>query len=250
MISIGCQTLLKKELVRFWKVGLQTVFAPILTTILYLLVFAQALNNQNAHVNYATFLIPGLIMMSVLQNAFANASSSLVQSKITGNLIFVLLPPLRATDIFVAYTLASVIRGFVVGFGVFLVTCFFAPTWPPYPLWAITFALSGATTLGILGLIGGLWADKFDQIAAFQNFAIFPLTFLAGVFYSTHTLSPFWQAVSHANPFFYMVDGFRYSFLGTSDVSPWRSLAVVAIFGMLLTLCTLRLLQSGYKLRR
>ena len=167
-------------------------------------------------VSYTAFLVPGLVMMSVLQNAFANSSSSMIQSKITGNLIFILLPPLSPADFFAAYVLGAMIRGIVVGLGVFVVTLFFVPSLlaMPHPFWALAFALLGSAILGTLGLLGGLWAEKFDQLAAFQNFLITPLTFLSGVFYSIHSLPPFWQTLSHANPFFYMIDGFRYGFFG------------------------------------
>jgi ABC-2 type transport system permease protein len=185
----------------------------------------------------------------VLQNAFANSSSSLIQSKITGNLIFVLLPPLSPLDMFAAYVLGAMVRGIVVGLGVFLVTVAFAPLSLSHPLWALAFALLGSAILGTLGLIAGITADKFDQLAAFQNFLIMPLTFLSGVFYSIHSLPPFWQALSHFNPFFYMIDGFRYGFFGLSDIAPETSLIVVAIFCLGLTALTLLMLKRGYKLR-
>src|SRR5262249_18596438 len=193
-----------------------------------------------------------LVMMSVLQNAFANSSSSMIQSKITGNLIFVLLPPLSPLDLFGAYVLGAVLRGLVVGAGVLLVTLWFAPAGflnLAHPLWALAFALLGSTILGTLRPIAGIWADKFDQLAAFQNFVIVPLTFLSGVFYSIHSLPPFWQALSHFNPFFYMIDGFRYGFFGLSDIAPALSLAIVAAFCLGLTALTLLLLGRGFKLR-
>lgn len=248
----GFTTLLHKELLRFWKVSFQTVAAPVLTALLYLLVFSQALSGRvevYEGVSYGAFLVPGLVMMSVLQNAFANASSSLIQSKITGNIVFVLLPPLSHREIFAAYVLASMARGLAVGAGVFLVTAWFAHLRFAAPLWIGVFAVLGSAILGTMGLIAGIWAEKFDQLAAFQNFVIMPLTFLSGVFYSTHSLSPFWLAVSHLNPFFYMVDGFRYGFFGVSDVPPAVSAAVVALALVLLAVLALRLLASGYKLR-
>ncbi|HEV8257849.1 MAG TPA: ABC transporter permease [Casimicrobiaceae bacterium] len=249
----GWLTLLYKELLRFWKVSFQTILAPVLTALLYLLIFSHVLESRvsvfDGRVTYTAFLIPGLVMMSVLQNAFANSSSSLIQSKITGNLIFVLLPPLSPLDLFAAYVLGAMVRGIVVGLGVFLVTVAFAPLSPSHPLWALAFALLGSAILGTLGLIAGITADKFDQLAAFQNFLIMPLTFLSGVFYSIHSLPPFWQALSHFNPFFYMIDGFRYGFFGLSDIAPETSLIVVGIFCLGLTALTLLLLKRGYKLR-
>jgi ABC-2 type transport system permease protein len=251
----GWRTLLAKELLRFWKVSFQTIAAPVLTSLLYLLVFAHVLETRVAvfdgRVGYTAFLIPGLVMMAVLQNAFANSSSSMIQSKITGNLIFVLLPPLSPLELFAAYVVGAMVRGLAVGFGVLVVTAWFAPSVLdiPHPLWALAFALAGSAILGTLGLIAGIWADKFDQLAAFQNFIILPLTFLSGVFYSIQSLPPFWQAASHANPFFYMIDGFRYGFFGLSDTSPWLSLAIVVAFCTALTALTLALIARGWKLR-
>jgi ABC-2 type transport system permease protein len=249
----GWQVLFYKELLRFWKVGFQTVAAPVLTAVLYLLIFGHVLEDHvkvYGTVAYTAFLIPGLVMMSVLQNAFANSSSSLIQSKITGNLVFLLVTPLSHWAWFVAYVGASMARGLIVGLGVFVVTAFFAVPPLAEPGWVLVFAVLGAAMLGTLGLIAGLWADKFDQMAAFQNFVIMPMTFLSGVFYSVHSLPPFWQTVSHLNPFFYMIDGFRRGFFGVSDVSPWFSLAVVGVSFVLVAAVALRLLATGYKLRQ
>jgi ABC-2 type transport system permease protein len=248
----GARTLLFKEVLRFWKVAFQTVAAPVLTAVLYLLIFGHVLEDRVQvfpGVGYTSFLIPGLVMMSVLQNSFANSSSSLVQSKITGNLVFLLVAPLSHWAWFVAYVGASVVRGLCVGLGVYAVTVWFAPTPLVQPAWIIVFAILGAGMLGSLGLIAGLWAEKFDQMAAFQNFIVMPMTFLSGVFYSVHSLPAFWQNISHLNPFFYMIDGFRRGFFGASDVSPWLSLAVVGLsFGVVATIA-LRLLKTGYKIR-
>jgi ABC-2 type transport system permease protein len=200
-------------------------------------------------VPYTACLVPGLVMMSLLQNAFANSSSSLIQSKVTGSIVFVLLPPISWRAFWAAYVLAAVIRGLAVGLGVLLVTLWFAPLRLDGPLWVLVFAVLGGAILGTLGVIAGIWADKFDQLAAFQNFLILPATFLSGVFYSIHSLPPFWQRISHFNPVFYMIDGFRYGFFGVADVSPWTSLAVVSLCFVLLSGFTLSLLKSGYKLR-
>ena len=248
----GFQTLLYKEVLRFWKVGTQTVAAPVLTALLYLLIFSHVLESHvrvYGNVAYTAFLIPGLVMMSVLQNAFANSSSSLIQSKVTGNIIFVLLPPISYREFFAAYVTASIVRGLVVGTGVLVATLWFTPMSFEHPLWILVFAVIGGGVMGSLGVIAGIWADKFDQLAAFQNFLIMPLTFLSGVFYSVHSLPPFWQQVSHYNPIFYMIDGFRYGFFGVSDVSPWSSLAVACACLAVLTGLTLSLLKHGYKLR-
>jgi len=248
----GWQTLLYKEVLRFWKVSFQTVAAPVLTALLYLLIFSHVLQDQvkvYGRIEYTAFLLPGLVMMSVLQNAFANSSSSLIQSKIMGNLVFLLLTPLSHWSWFVAYVVSSIARGLCVGLGVFLVTVWFTSASFAAPLWILVFALLGAGMMGAMGLIAGLWAEKFDQIAAFQNFIIMPMTFLSGVFYSIHSLPQFWQQVSHLNPFFYMIDGFRYGFFGVSDVSPWLSLAVVCVAMLSVSAVAVHLLRIGYKIR-
>ncbi len=248
----GFLTLLYKEVLRFWKVGFQTVAAPVLTSLLYLLIFSHVLEQHvkvYENVSYTAFLVPGLVMMSVLQNAFANSSSSLIQSKVTGNIIFVLLPPISYRQFFAAYVLAAIVRGFVVGLGVLFGTLWFTGLSWHAPLWILVFATLGGAMMGALGVIAGIWAEKFDQLAAFQNFIIMPLTFLSGVFYSIHSLPPFWQQVSHFNPIFYMIDGFRYGFFGVSDVSPMMSLGVAAACFVVLTAFTLWLLRIGYKLR-
>lgn len=248
----GFYTLFYKEWLRFWKVSVQTVLAPVLTALLFLLVFGHTLRNSldpYPGVVYTAFLVPGLAMMTVLQNAFANSSSSLMQSKMTGNIIFVLLPPLSHREFFYAYLLAAVARGLVCGTGVLLVTAWFVNLRFEYPLWIFVFGLLGSGIMGVLGIIAGLQSDKIDQLAAFQNFIILPLTFLSGVFYSLHSLPPFWQGLSHLNPFFYMVDGFRYGFFGAGDVSPWLSASIVAACLIALSLLTQWLIRTGYKLR-
>jgi ABC-2 type transport system permease protein len=252
VFSVGFRTLFYKEILRFWKVATQTIAAPVVTSMLYLLIFGHVLQGRVQMlegVDYTAFLIPGLVMMSVLQNAFANSSSSLIQSKITGNLVFILLPPLSHWEIVSAYVSASIVRGLAVGLGVFIVTAWFAHLSFVAPLWIIVFAILGAAILGTMGVIAGIWAEKFDQLAAFQNFLIMPATFLAGVFYSVKKLPPFWLVVSHFNPFFYMIDGFRFGFFGQSDVSPWTSLAIVAVFFVALAAIAINLLRRGYKLR-
>ena len=247
----GWQTLFYKEVLRFWKIVFQTVAAPVLTAVLYLLIFGHVLQDRVVfgNIGYVAFLVPGLVMMSMLQNAFANSSSSLVQSKIMGNMVFLLLTPLSHRAWFGAYVGSSMLRGLMVGLGVYLVTLAFAPPQFAAPLWVLVFALLANALLATLGVIAGLWADKFDQMASFQNFIIMPMTFLSGVFYSIHSLPPFWQQASRFNPFFYMIDGFRYGFFGVSDVSPWISLAVVGLAWALVSLLALHLLRTGYKIR-
>ncbi|MBP9059178.1 MAG: ABC transporter permease [Rhodoferax sp.] len=248
----GWQMLLYKEVLRFWRVAFQTVAGPVLTAMLYLLIFGHALESHVKvydKISYTAFLVPGLAMMSLLQNAFANSSSSLIMSKVMGNLVFLMLTPLSYMNWFVAYVGASVIRGLVVGLGVFAVSAFFTELTFTSPLWIFAFAVMGAALMGCLGLIAGLWAEKFDQLAAFQNFVVMPMTFLSGVFYSIHSLPPFWQGVSHLNPFFYMIDGFRYGFFGASDVSPWLSLTVVGGATAVVSVIAVYLLRTGYKIR-
>jgi ABC-2 type transport system permease protein len=248
----GWQTLFYKEVLRFWSISFQTVAAPVLTAVLYMLIFSHVLGAQvkvYGTVSYTAFLVPGLVMMSVLQNAFANSSSSLIQSKIMGNLVFVLLTPLGHWSWFVAYVGSSIVRGVAVGAGVLAVTYWFGRPDMVAPLWIVVFAVLGAGMLGALGLVAGLWAEKFDQMASFQNFIIMPMTFLSGVFYSIHSLPSFWQAVSHLNPFFYMIDGFRYGFFGLSDVSPWLSLGIVGAAFLAVSAIALYLLRIGYKIR-
>ena len=248
---IGFWTLFYKELLRFWKVAFQTVAAPVLTALLYLLIFGHVLDEhvQVHGVRYTSFLIPGLVMMQVLQNAFANSSSSLIQAKITGSIVFVLLPPIPYTAFFAAYVLASLVRGLMVGIGVLAATVWVAEFDIVAPFWVLAFAVLGGAILGALGVLAGLWAEKFDQLAAFQNFLIMPLTMLSGVFYSIHSLPVFWQRVSHYNPVFYMIDGFRYGFFGVSDVAPEISLGVVFACFAAVSLLTLSLLKRGWKLR-
>ena len=248
----GLYTLFYKEVLRFGKVILQTLLAPVITALLYLLVFGHVFEDRVRifpGVNYTMFLIPGLVMMSVIQNAFANSSSSLIQSKVTGNIVFMMLTPLSHLEFFLAFVLAAALRGILVGLGVYLVALMFTAVPVQHPGFILVFMFLSSAALGALGVIASVWAEKFDQLAGFQNFIILPLSFLSGVFYSIHSLPEFWQKLSHFNPFFYMIDGFRYGFFGMSDVAPGVSLAVVALFLVVLSGVTLALLKRGYKLR-
>ena len=249
----GFYTLFHKELLRFWKVGLQSIFAPMIATLIYLFIFSHVLEERaQAYpgVTYPVFLIPGLLMMAMLQNSFANSSSSLIQSKISGSIVFVLLSPLSYMEVFVAYVLASIVRVVLVGAGIYLVILIFFDMPLQSFSWVFIFALIGNGFLGVLGVIAAIWAEKFDQLAAFQNFVILPLTFLSGVFYTIHSLPPFWESISRFNPFFYVIDGFRYGFFGISDVSPYFSLMIVGICFLAVSWVTLRMLKIGYKLRQ
>ncbi len=249
---IATYTLLLKEVKRWRKVWLQTVLAPVVTALLYLAVFGHVLEGRVEvfpGVSYAAFLIPGLLMMSVIQNAFANTSSSLIQSKVMGSIIFVLLPPFSALEMFLAYIGAAVLRGLAVGVGVFMVAWFYVKVPIDNMFVVLLFAFLGSYVMGALGLIAGMWAEKFDQIAAFQSFLIVPLTFLSGVFYSIKSLPDFWAAMSYANPFFYMIDGFRYGFFGQSDQSVLLSAMIMMSAALVLTIVCVRMLSKGYKLR-
>jgi ABC-2 type transport system permease protein len=249
---LGTWTLLKKELLRFWRVVFQTVAAPVITGILYLLIFSHVLDGRvevYEGVPYMAFLIPGLIMMSLLQNSFSNSSSSLIQSKIMGNIVFLLLTPLSYIQLFFAFLVSSIARGMFVGICIYLIAIFYIDLPIVYPWIVFLFAFFGGGLMGAFGIIAGVWSDRFDQMAAFGNFVIMPLSMLSGVFYSIHSLPLFWQQVSQLNPFFYMIDGFRYGFFGQSDVSPYFSLGIVTLFFIVLSFVTIKMLKSGYKLR-
>jgi ABC-2 type transport system permease protein len=249
---IATYTLLSKEVTRWRKVWMQTVIAPVVTALLYLLVFGHVLEGRVEvfpGVSYSQFLIPGLLMMTVIQNAFANTSSSMIQSKVMGSIVFILLPPFSALEMFLAYIGAAVLRGLAVGVGVFLLGYFYVHVPIDNIFIILAFAIMGSYVMAALGLIAGMWAEKFDQIAAFQSFLIVPLTFLSGVFYSITSLPPFWHQLSKANPFFYMIDGFRYGFFGQSDQPVLLSLAVMLSATLVLTIVCISMLKSGYKLR-
>lgn len=249
----GFFTLLKKEVMRFWAVLGQTVSAPVITALLYLLVFAQAMQGRAPvypGVSYTEFLVPGLVMMTVIQNAFANTSSSLIQSKVMGNLVFLQMAPLGPWEWFGAYVLAALVRTVLVAVAMLVVVIPFVhlPVHAPLALLAIFVLTSGS--LAVLGLIAGIVAQKFDHIAAFTNFLITPLSFLSGVFYSVHALPPFWFSASHFNPFFYMIDGFRFGFFGVADVPIWQSLAWTAGIFVVMTVICMWMLMTGYKMKR
>ena len=250
---LGCWAFFVKEVKRFYSVVVQTVFAPIVSTLLYLLVFGHVIDTQLevfTGLNYSQFLIPGLVMMAILQNAFSNTSSSLIQSKMHGNLTFVLLSPISPFELYVAFIAASVVRGLAVGVGILAIGMVGFDLTVQSPFWVLLFAVLSAAMMGGLGMLAGILSDKYDQLAAFQNFIIMPLTFLSGVFYSIHALPDMWQTISHFNPFFYMVDGFRYGFFEQSDVSVYISLIVTTVFLVMITAINLILLNKGVKIRK
>ncbi len=248
----GCWTLFRKEVWRFLKVSIQTILAPAVSTLLYLLVFGvvfeEAVVVYEGH-SYSSFLIPGLVLMTLTQNAFANSSSSILQSKMNGNILFMLLSPLSPMETYLAFLGAAILRGIITGGAVLLIASLLVPVSIHSIGLVLLFALLSSGVLGALGIIAGIWSDKYDHLSAFQNFLILPLTFLSGVFYSIQSLSPFWQQVSGWNPVFYLIDGFRYGFLGVSDVSHQLSMSIAALFLLMLTLISVVMLRSGYKLR-
>jgi len=248
----GMITLFSKETWRFLKVSIQTILAPVITSLLYMLVFASVMKEHleiYSGVEYTAFLIPGLIMMAVLQNSFANSSSSLFQSKQNGSITFILLAPLSSLEFCLAYIAASITRGLCVGIGVWMVSCFFTVL-PVNNFFVIFgFGIIGSGVLGALGLIASIWAVKWDHIAAFQNFVILPLSFLSGVFFSIKSLSPFWVRISYFNPFFYLIDGFRFGFLGVSETSLLQSFIISGFFFLLTSCICIIMLKTGYKLR-
>ncbi|MFT4045520.1 MAG: ABC transporter permease [Solimonas sp.] len=251
--QLGFVTLLKKEVMRFWSVLGQTVTAPVVTALLYLLVFAQAMKGRAPvypGVGYTEFLVPGLVMMTVIQNAFANTSSSLMQSKMMGNLVFLQMAPIGPLEWFGAYVIAALVRCALVAAAMLAVTIPFVHLSMQAPLALLAMFLLSAGSLAVLGLIAAIVAEKFDHVAAFTNFFITPLSFLSGVFYSVHALSPQWFKASHLNPFFYMIDGFRYGFFGHADVPIVYSVLWALGFFALASAVCLWMLVTGYKLKR
>lgn len=241
-----------KEIERFAKIAPHAIAAPVLTSLLYLVVFGGVLEGKMTvpdGASYADFLIPGLVMMTLLQNSFANSASSILQGKITGSIVFVLLPPFSGLQLAAAYIGASMVRGLTVASGVLLASLLMSVPPLEHPLWALAFALLASGIMASLGVICGLWAEKFDQMGAFQTFVILPLTFLSGVFYSVSQLPGVWAKISLMNPFFFIIDGFRYGFFGRSDFAPLLSLSVTAAAFVLVAALAGVLFVRGWKLR-
>ncbi|MBC7134946.1 MAG: ABC transporter permease [Oceanibaculum nanhaiense] len=249
---LGLWTLYQKEVRRFLKVFVQTVAAPMVTSLLFLLVFTLALGRGDmmiGGVSYSEFLAPGLIMMAIAQNAFANTSSSIVVAKVQGNIVDTLMPPLGPAELTAGFALGGVTRGLAVGCSTLLAMWLFVPVTFAHPEFVLFHALSAALLLSLLGIIGGIWADKFDHIAAVTNFVIVPLTFLSGTFYSTERLPGIWYELAHVNPFFFMIDGFRYGFIGHADAPPLAGIAVMTGCNLALLAVSYTMLKSGYKLK-
>lgn len=249
---IGLWTLYLREVRRFCKVFTQTVASPMVTSLLFLLVFTLALGRGDATivgVSYPEFLAPGLIMMAIAQNAFANTSSSLVVAKVQGNIIDILMPPLGPGELTVGIALGGITRGLMVGVFALAAMWPFVPIQIHHPEFVLFHAVAASLLLSLLGMIGGIWADKFDHIAAVTNFIIMPLTFLSGTFYSTERLPGIWYDLAHINPFFFMIDGFRYGFIDHADAPPLIGVAVLTGCNLALFLLCHRMLKSGYKLK-
>ena len=249
---LGLKTLVQREIERFLNVYAQTVLAPVATTVLFMIVFTLAFaarRDAGTDVDFARFLAPGLVMMVVIQNAFANTSSSLMIAKIQGNIVDTLMPPLSPAEILIGYISGGVVRGLVCALAVMLVLFPWAGIWPENPLWMLAFALSGSTMLGLLGLMAGIYADKFDQMSAITNFVITPLSFLSGTFYSIRALPDVFQTISLANPFFYLIDGVRHGAIGVSDANPWIGLGLTMAVNAILAFTAWRWLTSGYRLK-
>lgn len=248
----GLTTLVRKEVGRFLNVYTQTIAAPVITTLLFYAVFALALGGVTRTIGgipYLEFLAPGLIMMTMVQNAFANTSSSIVISKVQGNIVDVLMPPLSPFELFSGYVIGGILRGLVVGVAAGVTILLFVPFSIHSALHIFGFALLGTMMLSSLGIAGGIWSQKFDHIAAVTNFIVTPLTFLSGTFYSIESLPGVWQTLAHYNPFFHMIDGFRYGFTGHSDGDPLVGMAMLAVVNLLLMVLCHWMLRSGYRVK-
>ena len=249
---LGLWTLYLKEVQRFMAVATQTVAAPMVTTLLFLAVFTLALGRAVEVVNgvpFAQFLAPGLVMMAMVQNAFANTSSSLVISKVQGNIVDILMPPLSPAELTVGIALGGTTRGLVVGAATLVGMRLFVPFGVHDLLFVLFYAVAASLMLALLGIIGGVWAEKFDHMAAVTNFVITPFAFLSGTFYSIQRLPDLFQTLAHINPFFYMIDGFRYGFTGVTDTTPLLGVAVMIGIDTVLVLVCWRLFAAGYKLK-
>lgn len=250
--TIGLLTFIHKEIARFMKVWLQTVLAPVITTVLFFLIFVLALGHENeavAGVPYLHFLVPGLIMMSMVQNAFANTSSSIIIAKVQGNIVDVLMPPLSPLEILIGYALGGVVRGMLVGAACFIAMIIFAPmsihSWPIM----LGTAFLSSLMLSLIGIAGGLWSEKFDHMATITNFVVTPLSFLSGTFYSLSRLPEMWREVALYNPFFHMIDGFRYGMIGHADADIASGIWMLVGINLALLLLCYRMLKTGYKIK-
>lgn len=246
------KTLLTKEIYRFSTIWVQTILGPLSTALLYQLIFGHQLASINTgiiNIDYATFLIPGLVMMQILSNSFANSSSSLIQSKYTGNIIFVLMAPISPMSMYGAYLLASILRGVIVGGAVYLGIVWFGSFMLVHIWAALYFAIAGAAITAGLGIITGILSEKFDQLAAFQSFIMTPLIYLSGIFFNVQHLSSIWKIFAMLNPFLYIVDGFRYGFIGHANFSLWLGTFFVMVFAIIINIIGYNLLKSGINIK-
>ncbi|MBG76416.1 MAG: Inner membrane transport permease YadH [Alphaproteobacteria bacterium MarineAlpha5_Bin12] len=245
-------TLYTREVKRFIKVGMQTIIGPVISSLLFLAVFSLALGNSLktiSGVSFSEFIAPGLIMMTILQNAFSNSASSIGQAKFQGNIIDILMAPLNNFELTLGYVLGSITRGVICGFATYIGILFFIPL-NIYSYTALTFyMLMGSMMMACLGTMVGIWADKWDQQQGIDNFIVLPLTFLSGTFYSINLLPDFWRSLSSVNPFFYNIDGFRYAFIGTSDAPILQGAFFLIVLNILLFFCCFLMFKSGYKLK-
>ena len=253
LVSIPFRTLFYREVHRFFIVINQTLLAPVISAVLYLFIFGFSLGDRFGSFHgfsYLHFLIPGLVMMGLVNNSFQNPSSSLMISKFEGNIVDILMAPIGHVEIILGYVLGGMFRGLLVGASILVVSCFFAA--PPFshPFYLIAVALLSSGLFSLLGVVAGIWAEKFDDLAMFPTFIITPLTYLGGVFYSITILPPLWRKVSLLNPLLYMINALRFGFLGVCDVNPAWSLAALVLLDAALFVLCLQMLRSGYKLRR
>ena len=253
---IGLKTLIQKEIGRFLNVYMQTIIAPIVTLLLFFIVFSIALGGGGSAgtreilgVSYMHFLAPGLLMMTMAQNAFSNSSSSLIIAKVQGNIVDILMPPLSSAEILMGLIIGATVRGMMIGILGAVILAVFVHVPVSNLAIIIIFALLGNMMMGALGIVGGLWAEKFDHLAAISNFVITPMTFLAGTFYALTALPPAWQHVALLNPFFYMIDGFRAGFIGVAEASLWFGMGLMTVFTCLLIGAAYMLLKTGYKIK-
>lgn len=250
--SVGLYVLVQKEILRFWSVSMQTVFTPVISTFLFYLVFSLAMGGDERVMNglpYTQFVVPGLIMMNMSQNAFANSSSSLVIAKVQGNIVDVLMSPLSYAELFLGYVAGGVFRGMMIGIVCIILFAVLKGFIPQSIITLLVFGVMGTSMMAIMGIIGGIWADRFDNLAAFSNFFIIPLTFLSGTFFSLDQLSGIWRDIAFFNPFFHMIDGFRAGMTGVSETPILTSFIVLLITNIVLAFIALRILKTGYKLK-
>ena len=248
---LGLWTLYTKEVKRFWRVGPQTLLAPVVSNLLYLTVFVLAFSENRAggSAGFVAFLIPGLIMLGILNNSSANSSSSLMTGKMMGSIIDVLMPPLSHVELALGYLSGAATRGVLVAIFTAIVLSIFGLTWPLH-WWAVLyFGISAAVMMGMVGMLSGIWAEKFDQLAVVNQFIILPLSFLSGTFYRIDVLPELWQEVIKWNPMFYLIDGFRYGFMGIADSHILTGVILTAILNLVLFITCLRVLKSGWRLK-